>query len=302
MDILYNLIMATFRQTTPILLAATGGVYSDRSGLANITLEASMIMGAFFAVYGSYTYGSSAVGILFGLIAGVVTGVLFALICLYMGGNNVVVGISFNLIAWGLTTFLLLAIYGTTGSFVSRKIVSMPKYTVPVLSGLPVIGGLFKSQTIVAYFSVLFVVITWFILFRTKEGMKIRACGENPQAAAAVGYDVRKIQFLCSVITSTACGLAGAHLSLGLVTLFAEKMTAGKGFIALAVVTFGGGSLWKVMAISGLFGLADAVSVVLKRYDYPSFLIQMIPYLVVVVFVAFDPAVKYFRERKLRSL
>lgn len=159
MDILYNLIMATFRQTTPILLAATGGVYSDRSGLANITLEASMIMGAFFAVYGSYTYGSSAVGILFGLIAGVVTGVLFALICLYMGGNNVVVGISFNLIAWGLTTFLLLAIYGTTGSFVSRKIVSMPKYTVPVLSGLPVIGGLFKSQTIVAYFSVLFVVI-----------------------------------------------------------------------------------------------------------------------------------------------
>ena len=117
-----------------------------------------------------------------------------------------------------------------------------------------------------------------------------------------MGYDVRKIQFLCSVITSTACGLAGAHLSLGLVTLFAEKMTAGKGFIALAVVTFGGGSLWKVMAISGLFGLADAVSVVLKRYDYPSFLIQMIPYLVVVVFVAFDPAVKYFRERKLRSL
>ena len=104
MDILYNLIMATFRQTTPILLAATGGVYSDRSGLANITLEASMIMGAFFAVYGSYTYGSSAVGILFGLIAGVVTGVLFALICLYTGGNNVVVGISFNLIAWGLTT------------------------------------------------------------------------------------------------------------------------------------------------------------------------------------------------------
>ena len=127
----------------------------------------------------------------------------------------------------------------------------MPKYTVPFLSGLPVVGGLFKSQTIVAYFSVLFVVITWFILFRTKEGMKIRACGENPQAAAAVGYDVRKIQFLCSVITSTACGLAGAHLSLGLVTLFAEKMTAGKGFIALAVVTFGGGSLWKVMAISG---------------------------------------------------
>ena len=171
-----------------------------------------MIMGAFFAVYGSYTYGSSTVGILFGLIAGVVTGVLFALICLYMGGNNVVVGISFNLIAWGLTTFLLLAIYGTTGSFVSRKIVSMPKYTVPFLSGLPVVGGLFKSQTIVAYFSVLFVVITWFILFRTKEGMKIRACGENPQAAAAVGYDVRKIQFLCSVITSTACGLAGAHL------------------------------------------------------------------------------------------
>ena len=93
--------------------------------------------------------------------------------------------------------------------------------------------------------------------------------------------------------------LADVGSVLGLET---QKMTAGKGFIALAVVTFGGGSLWKVMAISGLFGLADAVSVVLKRYDYPSFLIQMIPYLVVVVFVAFDPAVKYFRERKLRSL
>lgn len=300
-NLIYNIIMSATRQTTPILLAATGGAYSDRSGLANITLEPSMIIGCFFAVLGSYLGSSSWMGILFAIGVGIIVGGLFAFICLYMGGNNTVVGISFALIAWGLTTFLLVAIYGTSGSFVSKEIVPIGKYTIPLISEIPIIGGMFKNQTMITYFSWFFVIFTRVLLYKTRIGMAIRACGENPQAAATVGYSVRHIQFLCAVITSVASALAGAHMSLGLVTMFTEKMTAGKGFIALAAVTYGRTSLWKIVAISFLFGVSDTIAILFKTYNYPSFLIQMIPYIIVVIFVAVDPAIKYFRDKKKRT-
>lgn len=302
MTILYNILAATTRQTSAIMLAATGGVYSNRAGLPNITLEASMIMGAFFAVYGSYTFSSSIAGVLAAVLVGVIMGSCFAFICLYLGGNNTVVGISFNLIAWGLTTFLLVAIYGTTGSFVSKEIVPLGRYSIPLLEKLPLFGGVFRNQTLITYFSWMFAFLSWVILFHTKLGLQIRACGENPQAVATVGYNVRKIRFICAVITSTLCGIAGTQLSLGLVTMFSERMTAGKGFIALAVVTYAKASLWKIVAVSVIFGLAEAVSILLKTLDYPSLLLQMIPYIVVVIFVASDPAIKYFKTRSKRKI
>ena len=121
MEIIYSLLMVTARVSTPILLAATGAIYSEKSGLSNIALDAAMIMGAFMAVYGSFFYGNSWVGVFYAILVGLVIGLAYAGICVYLHGDNTVVGIAFNLIGWGLTTFLLPVIYGTTGSFVSEN-------------------------------------------------------------------------------------------------------------------------------------------------------------------------------------
>lgn len=302
MEAVYSIFMVTARVTTPILLAATGGIYSDKAGLPNIALDAMMIMGAFMAVYGSFFYGNAAVGVFYAIIIGLAIGLLYGFICIYLKGDNTVVGIAFNLIGWGLTTFLLPVIYGTTGSFVSELIVSLKKITIPVLHALPVLGGIFRNQTMITYFSWLFVGITWVILYKTQMGMIIRACGENPQAVETVGYNVRVTRLICSAITGVMCAVAGAHLSLGLMTLFSEKMTAGKGFIALAAVTYAKAEPKKVLFISLLFGFSNALSNQLQLLQLPSDLILMVPYIFVVVFVIADPMLHAFQLKKRKMV
>lgn len=298
MNVLHAILAVTARVTTPILLASTGAIYSERSGLPNITLDAAMILGAFSAVYGSYFYANVWAGVIYAMLAGTLVGILYALVCVFMGGDATVVGVSFNLIAWGLTTFLLPVIFNARGSFVSPQIQSLDKITLPLLNQLPLVGGVFSDQTIITYFSWLFVFITWLVLFHTKPGMQIRACGENPQAAATVGFNVSVTRFVCSGITGMMCGLAGAHLSLGLMTMFSEKMTAGRGFIALAAVTYAKASPKKVLFISLIFGFADALSNQLQLFGWPSYLILMVPYLFVVMFVVIDP---FFQKLSLKK-
>lgn len=302
MQVLYSILMVTARVTTPILLAATGAVYSDQSGLPNIALDAMMIMGAFMAVYGSFFYGSAIIGIIYAMMIGLIIGILYGFVCVYLKGDNTVVGIAFNLIGWGLTTFLLPVIYGTTGSFVSELIVSLKKLTIPGISKFPIIGGIFTNQTLITYFSWLFVLITAVILFKTKFGMIVRACGQNPQAAETVGYNVQFTRLICSAITGVACGLAGAHLSLGLMTLFSEKMTAGRGFIALAAVTYAKAKPSKVLFISLLFGFSNALSNQLQLLQWPSDLILMVPYIFVVFFVIIDPFIATIRLKKFKAI
>ena len=302
MQVLYSILMVTARVTTPILLAATGGIYSDQSGLPNIALDAMMIMGAFMAVYGSFFYGNAAIGVIYAIIAGLIIGLIYGFVCVYLKGDNTVVGIAFNLIGWGLTTFLLPVIYGTTGSFVSELIVSLKKVTIPGIGAIPIIGGAFTNQTLVTYFSWLFVAITAVILYKTKFGMVIRSCGQNPQAAETVGYNVRCTRLICSAITGMACGLAGAHLSLGLMTLFSEKMTAGRGFIALAAVTYAKAKPSKVLFISLLFGFSNALSNQLQLLQWPSDLILMVPYIFVVFFVIIDPFIASIRLKRSRAI
>lgn len=302
MEIIYSLLMVTARVSTPILLAATGAIYSEKSGLPNIALDAAMIMGAFMAVYGSFFYGNSWIGVLYAILVGLIIGVAYAYICVYLQGDNTVVGISFNLIGWGLTTFLLPVIYGTTGSFVSEKIQSLDKITIPGLADIPVIGGIFTNQTWVTYFSWVFVGLTAFVLFRTKKGLVIRASGENPQAASTVGYNVRRTKVLCSTITGMACGLAGAHLSLGLMTMFSEKMTAGRGFIALAAVTYAKADPKKVLFVSLLFGFSNALSNQLQLLQWPADLILTVPYIFVVIFVILDPVLAAWKKKRQRAI
>jgi simple sugar transport system permease protein len=294
--------MVTARISTPILLASTGAIYSEKSGLPNISLDAAMIMGSFMAVYGSFFYANSNIGILYAAIIGAIIGLLYGIVCVYLGGDETVVGISFNLIGWGLTTFLLPVIFGTTGSFVSSDIIPLAKASIPLLSSIPLIGGIFTNQTSITYFSWIFVIITSIFLSKSKMGMIVRTCGENPQAASTVGYNVKLTRLLCSIITGCMCGIAGAHLSIGLMAMFSEKMTAGRGFIALAAVTYAKADPKKVLFISILFGFSDALSNYLQLLNWPSDLILCIPYIFVVIFVVLDPFINNMKIKKIKAL
>lgn len=297
-------VFASFaRVTTAILLCATGAVYSERAGFSNIILEGAMLMGAFTAVTGSYFSGSPTVAILCTILLGILLGILYATVVIRLKGNAIVVGIAINLLAIGLTTFLLPVVYGTSGSIVSERIVGLAKYSVPLLSQLPGIGGMVTNQTLLTYLSWLFVFFTQFVLFHTKFGMNLRACGENPSAAQAVGVNVELVRYTGSVITAVCCTLGGAQMSLGLLSLFSEEMTGGRGFIALAAVTFAKADPKRVMLICFLFGICEAVSNQLQVYGFPSQLISMIPYLAVVVFLMADFTIIRMRQkhRKLHA-
>ena len=292
-------VFASFaRVTTAILLCATGAVYSERAGFSNIILEGAMLMGAFVAVTGSYFSGSPAAAILAVILLGIFLGILYAAVVIHLRGNAIVVGIAINLLAIGLTTFLLPVIYGVSGSIVSDRIVGLPKYSIPLLSSIPGVGGMFTRQTPLTYFSWIFVFFTQFILYNTKFGMNLRACGENPAATQAVGVNVFLIRYIGSIITAICCTLGGAQMSLGLLTLFSEEMTGGRGFIALAAVTFAKANPKRVMLICFLFGICEAVSNQLQVYQFPPQLISMIPYLAVVVFLMVESMIVHTRKQQ----
>lgn len=182
-----SIISPILRVTTPILLCALGGVYSERSGTGNITYEGSMLMGTFTGVVGSYFSGSALVGVLCAILGGVFVNVFYGMLRLKMGGDNVVCGFAVNSFCVGATTYLLRTVFKTSGTLSDPRIQGLYKVRVPVLKDIPVIKYFFVNQTLLVYLTFILVILTSIILKRTKFGMNIRACGENPMAAAAVG-------------------------------------------------------------------------------------------------------------------
>lgn len=223
-----SIISPILRVTTPILLCALGGVYSERSGTGNITYEGSMLMGTFTGVVGSYFSGSALVGVLCAILGGVFVNVFYGMLRLKMGGDNVVCGFAVNSFCVGATTYLLRTVFKTSGTLSDPRIQGLYKVRVPVLKDIPVIKYFFVNQTLLVYLTFILVILTSIILKRTKFGMNIRACGENPMAAAAVGVDVNKTRWMCIIITGVLCGLGGAQMALGNLTQFSEDMVGGQ--------------------------------------------------------------------------
>jgi simple sugar transport system permease protein len=294
-----SILAVIIRVTAPILLATIGALFSEKAGVPNITLEPAMLLGAFFGVFGSYYTGSSVLGAVSAVAAGLLVALIFALFTLKWGGDEIVVGVAINVIMGGLTIFLLKIIFHTSGSFMSPEIIGFPQLDIPLLDRIPVLKYLFAGQTWVVYFAFLSVWIAHVLLYKTPFGMKIIACGENPLAAATVGVNVYRIRLYALLITGGLCGLAGSQISLGFLSMFSENMTAGRGFIAVAAVIFARAVPVRVLFISLLFGLAEALSNQLQLLKFPSELVLMLPYLLVVLFLVIQP--DRFRWKKWKS-
>jgi ABC-type uncharacterized transport system permease subunit len=274
---------AVFRIMTPLLLAALGGAFTHYSGILNIALEGQMLFGAFFAVAASYYMGSAAAGVLAGALAGLVIGLLFALFVVHFKTDEFIVGIAINIMAVGATTFLMRAMFGVKASFSDPGIKALPEIPLPGIPPDSAIGTLFGNYTALTYLSWILVPALFVLFFHTRFGMHLRATGEHPEALEAAGRNVRLIRWAGSAACGVLCGLAGAHLALGYLSQFVKNMTAGRGFIALSALLFGGGNPLIITVAAFVFGLAESLSIRFQSLGVPPYFALIIPYAVTIM-------------------
>jgi len=265
---------------TPILLAAVAGVICGRAGVFNLALEGQMLVGAFAAIVGSY-FGLSAFA---GVAAAMVSATVFSLILGYgatiFRGDPVVIGIGMNLLASGLTAYLLRVIFGVSGTFSDPGVVGLGRITIAGLAGVPLLGWAFARQSAVTWAAWALTALISVVQFCTPVGLRLRGVGEQPEAASTLGIDVVRYRIVAVLVAGALTGLAGAQLSLGAVSVFAEDMSAGRGWIAVVAVMLGRNNPLYAAAACVLFGFADAIGVNLQSHGLPNQLTDIAPYVV----------------------
>lgn len=283
----YTLIASTLRLSTPLILAAIGGLYAERSGVINIALEGMMLAGAFTAATVTVLTGSPWIGLLAAIGAGLLVGLLHAAATITWRADQVVSGTAINLLFLGIPALLsgvLFASTGATPQLARDQVLPDLRFFDPL--HFPILASIFNQKPLV-YLAFLLIVFTSYLLGRTRFGLRLRAVGENPEAADTAGISVARIRYVAVLISGALAGLGGAYLSIGQNSLFTRNMTAGRGFIALAALIFGKWNPTGSLLACLLFGFAEAISIRMQgTVNLPNQFIQMIPYLLTMVVLA----------------
>ena len=268
------LVMSTLRLATPLVLAALGGLFSERAGVINIALEGTMLAGAFAAAAVTYATGNPWVGLLSGMAAGALIAGIHALVCIRYKADQVVSGTAINILMFGVPGFLSGALFLSSGSTPQLPKEQLIPYAPMVMAAL-------------------LVPLTWYVLYRTPFGLRLRSVGENPAAADAAGVSVAAIRYAGVLLSGVLAGIGGAYLSIGQSSLFTRNMTSGRGFIALAALIFGKWRPVQTMLACLLFGFTEAVSIQMQGVvklpsgeDIPVQFIQMVPYVLTIIVLA----------------
>ena len=277
------LVDSVFRAMIPILLAALGGMICERAGVFQISLEGMMLAGAFAAVGGSYLAAASGLGVLLAVAAGMAVSLVLAFGAVSRRGDPIVLGIAINLMALGLTGFLLPEIFDVRGVFADPRVDGLNNFAVPVLSDIPLVGPALFDNTLIAYLSLLLVAGTWVFLFRTPLGLRLRGVGERPQAAESLGGSPTVYKYGAVLASGALCGLAGAQLALGNVVQFAENMSSGRGWIAVVAVMLGRAHPAGVLGASLLFAFAEGLGFRLQGNGLPVQITDALPFAVTLV-------------------
>ncbi|MGN6459566.1 MAG: ABC transporter permease [Pseudolabrys sp.] len=277
-----GLLTAAVRLATPILLAALGEIIAERAGVLNVGLEGMMLVGAFAGFVIAQGTGNPWIGIAAGLFAGCLLGLLFAFFTVTLVVDQIVCGITINLLALGLTGYLNRVVYGLTSTM--PKAPSIAQWNIPGLSELPFVGPVLFQQNALVYIALVLAFVCWFVLFRTTWGLKLRSVGEYPNAADSVGINVFRIRYAAMIACGGLAGLGGVFLSIGQLNMFVESMTGGRGFIALAVVIFARWNPFGAILAAILFGIAEALQFRLQVLDVeiPFQFLAMLPYLLTI--------------------
>jgi ABC-type uncharacterized transport system permease subunit len=279
------LFAAMLRFATPLLFAALGGVISERSGVINIGLEGMMLMGAFWGIWGADVTGSWLAGLLIGMFSGVLLALIHAVWAISLRADQIVSGFSMNFLALGITGFCYVSIYGTQGT--PDEISRAPDVTLPGIESIPFFGDIFGTLSILVWLGLITVVLLWAYLFRTPSGLRLRSVGENPLAAETAGLSPARIRYRAVAISGALAAIGGAYLSIGFIGSFGEGMTAGRGYIGLAVMICGRWLPQGALIFALLFGFFSALAQRLPVFsESAATLFQALPYVVTLIAVA----------------
>lgn len=278
MELVEAIILAVLAASTPLLIAATGELVTERSGVLNLGVEGMMIVGAACGFAGAWLTGSIFIGALCGIIAGTLMSLVFALMALGLAVNQVATGLALTILGVGLS--------GLIGAgFVGERITPAMHLYIPVLTDIPLIGRVLFGEDGFVYFSVALIVGVWWFLYCTRAGLILRACGDNHVSAHALGYPVLRIRTFAVMFGGACAGLAGAYLPLAYTPFFVPGMTAGRGWIALALVVFSSWRPGRLVAGAYLFGAVTILQLHAQGWGVgiPSQFMSALPYLATII-------------------
>jgi ABC-type uncharacterized transport system permease subunit len=283
LPVIVGILFSAIRLATPYLYAALGEMFAQQSGVLNLGVDGIMLVGAFAAIFVALGTGSLWLGLLAAILAGILMGLLMALISVTLKAEQGISGIGLYLFGLGLSSLLFKVLFGTV-----KTIVGFPPVKIPLLGDIPVVGEIFFQHSLPVYGAFLAVPLAWWFLEKTTWGLKIKAVGQNPAAADALGVSVNRVRYFCVCLGGAMAGLAGASLSIALLNLFQENLTSGQGFIAVALVYFGGWKPLGILAGALLFSTVNALQLWLQvlGINIPSDIAIMLPYILTIAALA----------------
>jgi len=271
--------------TTPLLFGALGGVISERSGVVNVGIDGMMLMGCYFSVWGAWATGSWVLGMLIGMVSGGLLALVHAYFSIHLRSDQVVSGMAINFLAYGITGYLLVAQFGNNGT--PGTVPTVPNLVLPVIKNTAFFGVAFGRTNVLTWAALLLVPATWWFLFRTRAGLRLRAVGEHPRAASTVGLRVLATRYVAVVTSGVLAALGGVYLADGFDGSFNFQMTDGRGFIALAAVIFGKWNPIGALGATILFGFSSALAYRMQTFSSTlGTLFQALPYVLTLIAVA----------------
>jgi len=278
--VIIGIISSGIRLATPYLYASIGETFSQRSGVLNLGVEGQMLLGAFAAFYVALKTGSLWGGVLAAILVGAILGLAMAFVTNSLHAVQGISGIGFYLFGLGMSNLFFQKMVGTV-----ETVQGFPKIHIPFLSDIPIIGEIFFSHNILVYIAFFLVPVAWFVLNKTTLGLKIRAVGENPDATDSLGVSVNRVRYFTVIFGGIMSALGGASLSIALLNVFQQNMTSGLGFIAVALVYFGGWRPWGVMGGALLFSMVNSLQLWIQvlGIPIPSEIALMMPYILTIL-------------------
>jgi len=283
-NVILGILASGIRLATPYLYAAIGETFGQRSGVLNLGVEGQMLLGAFAGFYMTYHTGNPWLGLLMAILMGALMGLVMGFITVTLHAEQGISGIGIYLFGLGMSDLLFQKTIGSV-----ETVVGFQPIHIPVLSDLPVVGKVLFQHNILVYLAFLLVPVSWFVLNKTTLGLNIRAVGENPEAADSLGVSVKGIRYFTCILGGTLSGIAGASLSIALLNVFQQNLTSGMGFIAVALVYFGGWRPLGVMLGSLLFSMVNSLQlwVQVLNIPVPSDIAVMMPYVLTILALVF---------------
>ena len=289
----FEFLASIIRISTPLILAALAATLTSRAGVSNIGIEGTMSITALCAVIFSWATGSLLAGVLGAIAVGILLSLMIGFFAFELRTNISLCGIAINTLGEGGAVLLMYMVTGMKSDTAVLGAFKLPTF----FDGIPVVGG----HSVLTYITYLLVFVVWVLLYKTPLGVRMRAVGENPNAAESVGVGVNRIRYLSLVLCGVLAGMAGAYMSMSYMTMFSKNMIAGRGFIALAAEAMGHGEPLGVMLSAMLFGFAQASANYIKGTNLPAQLVDAIPYVITIVGLAIYAAVTLEHTRKAKN-